>query len=51
MQIVLFDGFDPLDVVAPYEVLYAGGTATNGAVTVELVSAEGPGTWSAAPAA
>jgi hypothetical protein len=51
VQIVLFDGFDPLDVVAPYEVLYAGGTATNGAVTVELVSAEGPGTWSAAPAA
>jgi putative intracellular protease/amidase len=25
-QIVLFDGFDPLDVIAPYEVLYAGGT-------------------------
>jgi hypothetical protein len=23
-QIVLFDGFDPLDVIAPYEVLYAG---------------------------
>jgi putative intracellular protease/amidase len=22
-QIVLFDGFDPLDVIAPYEVLYA----------------------------
>ncbi|MER6853621.1 DJ-1/PfpI family protein [Streptomyces flaveolus] len=42
IQIVLFDGFDPLDVVAPYEVLYAGGTATGGAVTVELVSAEGP---------
>ena len=21
-QIVLFDGFDPLDVIAPYEVLY-----------------------------
>ncbi|MFD9870936.1 DJ-1/PfpI family protein [Streptomyces niveus] len=41
-QIVLFDGFDPLDVVAPYEVLYAGGTASGGAVTVELVSAEGP---------
>lgn len=41
-QIVLFDGFDPLDVVAPYEVLHAGGTATGGAVTVELVSAEGP---------
>ncbi|WP_326653844.1 DJ-1/PfpI family protein [Streptomyces sp. NBC_01750] len=36
-QIVLFDGFDPLDVIAPYEVLGAGG-----ALTVELVSAEGP---------
>ncbi|MEU5695080.1 DJ-1/PfpI family protein [Actinosynnema sp. NPDC020468] len=35
-QVVLFDGFDPLDVVAPYEVLFAGG------VDVELVSAEGP---------
>ncbi|MEU0846931.1 DJ-1/PfpI family protein [Streptomyces flaveolus] len=42
VQIVLFDGFDPLDVVAPYEVLYAGGTASGGAVTVDLVSAEGP---------
>ncbi|GAB3954950.1 DJ-1/PfpI family protein [Streptomyces sparsus] len=42
VQIILFDGFDPLDVVAPYEVLYAGGTASGGAVTVELVSAEGP---------
>ncbi|MFJ9426442.1 DJ-1/PfpI family protein [Streptomyces sp. NPDC101249] len=41
-QIVLFDGFDPLDVIAPYEVLYAGGTVTAGAVSVELVSAEGP---------
>lgn len=40
-QIVLFDGFDPLDVVAPYEVLYAGGIASGGAATVELVSAEG----------
>jgi putative intracellular protease/amidase len=35
-QVVLFDGFDPLDVVAPYEVLTAGGMA------VELVAAEGP---------
>jgi putative intracellular protease/amidase len=35
-QFVLFDGFDPLDVIAPYEVLHAGG------VYVELVSAEGP---------
>lgn len=30
VQIVLFDGFDPLDVIAPYEVLYAGGTASGG---------------------
>ncbi|MCF3131555.1 DJ-1/PfpI family protein [Streptomyces olivochromogenes] len=42
VQIVLFDGFDPLDVIAPYEVLYAGGMASDGAVSVELVSAEGP---------
>ncbi len=41
-QIVLFNGFDPLDVIAPYEVLCAGGDATGGAITVELVSAEGP---------
>ncbi len=41
-QIVLFDGFDPLDVIAPYEVLYAGGRACEGALSVELVSAEGP---------
>ncbi|MFF5896834.1 DJ-1/PfpI family protein [Streptomyces argenteolus] len=41
-QIVLFDGFDPLDVIAPYEVLHAGGLASDGALTVELVSAEGP---------
>ncbi len=41
-QIVLIDSFDLLDVVAPYEVLWAGGVATGGALTVELVSAEGP---------
>lgn len=41
-QIVLFDGFDPLDAVAPFEVLHAGGVAASGAVSVELVSAEGP---------
>ncbi|MEV5652333.1 DJ-1/PfpI family protein [Nocardia sp. NPDC052254] len=40
-QIVLFDGFDPLDVIAPYEVLHAGGAAAAGAVEAELVSAEG----------
>jgi hypothetical protein len=38
-----FDGFDPLGVIAAYEVLHAGGTASAGAVTVELVSAEGAG--------
>ncbi|WP_307718346.1 hypothetical protein [Streptomyces sp. JHA26] len=42
VQTALFDGFDPLDVVAPYEVLYAGGTATEGAVAVEPAPAEGP---------
>ncbi|MCY0943066.1 DJ-1/PfpI family protein [Streptomyces antarcticus] len=41
-QIVLFDGFDPLDVIAPYEVLFAGGMAAPGTLRVELVSAEGP---------
>jgi transcriptional regulator GlxA family with amidase domain len=40
-QIVLFDGFDPLDVVAPYEVLTAGGMFADGAIVAELVSAEG----------
>src|SRR5690606_32605597 len=40
-QVVLFDGFDPMDVIAPFEVLYAGGIAGGGALTVELVSAEG----------
>jgi putative intracellular protease/amidase len=41
-QVVLFNGFDPLDVIAPYEVLAAGGALTDGALRVELVSAEGP---------
>lgn len=41
-QIVLFDGFDPLDVIAPFEVLVAGSDAVGGDLTVELVSAEGP---------
>ncbi|PXX66729.1 DJ-1/PfpI family protein [Nocardia tenerifensis] len=40
-QFVLFDGFDPLDVIAPFEVLGAGGTLTGGALAVELVSAAG----------
>jgi transcriptional regulator GlxA family with amidase domain len=41
-QIVLFDGFDPLDVTAPFEVLAAGSDAVGGELVVELVSAEGP---------
>ena len=35
-QVVLFDGFDPLDVIGPYETLGAGG------LRVELVAADGP---------
>ncbi|MBO4165271.1 DJ-1/PfpI family protein [Micromonospora antibiotica] len=42
IQIVLFDGFDPLDVIAPFEVLAAGVDAAGSALTVELVSVEGP---------
>lgn len=41
VQIVVFDGFDPLDVIAPYEVLHTGGEFTGGQLVVELVSAEG----------
>jgi transcriptional regulator GlxA family with amidase domain len=41
-QMVLFDGFDPLDVVAPYEVLVAGSDFVGGELDVVLVSAEGP---------
>lgn len=40
-QFVLFDGFDPLDVIAPYEVLISAGAFTGGALQVELASAEG----------
>lgn len=40
-QVVLFDGFDPMDVIAPYEVLHAGGVVSGGALEVELVSAGG----------
>ena len=39
---MLFDAFDPLDVVAPFEVLAAGSDAAGGDLVVELVSAEGP---------
>lgn len=42
VQIVLFDGFDPMDVIAPYEVLWAGALASGGALRVELAAFEGP---------
>ena len=41
VQIVLFDGFDLMDALAPYEVFAAAGMYTGEAMTVELVSAEG----------
>ena len=41
-QIVLFDGFDPLDAIAPFEVLAAGSQEVGGELDVEFVSAEGP---------
>jgi transcriptional regulator GlxA family with amidase domain len=40
-QIILFDGFDPMDVIAPYEVLWGGGVASDGQLEVEFVSLEG----------
>lgn len=42
-QFVLFHGFDPLDVIAPFEVLTAGSDFLGGSLAVELVSARGPG--------
>ncbi|GGB50076.1 DJ-1/PfpI family protein [Virgibacillus dakarensis] len=41
VQIVLFDGFDLLDAIAPYEVFTAAAMYSNEEVTVKLVSAEG----------
>ncbi|GIO13123.1 hypothetical protein J19TS2_26780 [Cohnella xylanilytica] len=42
VQIVLFDGFDLLDALAPYEVFSAAAAYSDHAITVELVTAEGP---------
>lgn len=42
-QVLLFDGFDPLDVIAPFEALIAGRDFLGGDLAVELVSAHGPG--------
>ncbi|AOH54751.1 thiamine biosynthesis protein ThiJ [Peribacillus muralis] len=41
IQVVLFDGFDLLDAIAPYEVFTAAAMYTNQELTVELVTAEG----------
>ncbi len=42
VQIVLFDGFDPLDVIAPFEVFVAGSEYfLDNALDIALVSAEG----------
>lgn len=43
VQIVLFDGFDPLDVIAPFEVFHAGAGALGGTLEVRLVAIEEPG--------
>ncbi|MEC0125190.1 DJ-1/PfpI family protein [Paenibacillus pabuli] len=42
VQIVLFDGFDLLDAIAPYEVFCSASMHTDNALRVELVTAEGP---------
>lgn len=41
IQVVLFDGFDLLDAIAPYEVFTAAAMYTDEELTVELVTAEG----------
>ncbi|WP_022873375.1 DJ-1/PfpI family protein [Nesterenkonia alba] len=41
-QFVFFDGFDPLDIVAPFEVLTAGRDMMGGGLELRMVSAEGP---------
>ena len=42
VQLALFDGFDPIDVINPYEVFLLAGMLSGGEVTAEFVSAEGP---------
>ncbi len=41
VQIVLFDGFDLLDAIAPFEVFTAANMYSNDEIVVKLVSAEG----------
>ena len=42
IQIVLFDGFDLLDALAPYEIFVAANLFSNQKLNVELVTAQGP---------
>ncbi|WP_139999776.1 DJ-1/PfpI family protein [Paenibacillus paridis] len=42
VQIVLFDGFDLLDAIAPYEVFHAASMYVEDTLSVVLVTAEGP---------
>lgn len=42
VQIVLFDGFDLLDAIAPYEVFCAATLYTENTLNVEFVTADGP---------
>lgn len=42
VQIVLFDGFDLLDALAPYEVFCAAAMQVDHELSVDLVTAEGP---------
>ncbi|MDN4602954.1 DJ-1/PfpI family protein [Paenibacillus sp. F6_3S_P_1C] len=44
VQIVLFDGFDLMDAIAPYEVFHAATMHAENVLRVELVTAEGPRT-------
>lgn len=42
VRCVLFDGFGPLDIVAPFEIIGTAAEFIHHPVAVELVSAEGP---------
>ncbi len=41
VQVLLYDGFDPLDAIAPYEVMTAGSEELGGGLDLRYVSAEG----------
>ncbi|ANS74452.1 hypothetical protein AWM70_07540 [Paenibacillus yonginensis] len=42
VQIVLFEGFDLLDAIAPYEVFSAASMMGENMINLEFVTAEGP---------